>query len=114
MSTIVNRICWVIFGSIVVSRLSTLRAIADQNIALLDSYATFDWQCTDEDSRVNTTLLKERVSTGNNPIVAVSNFVKGIWIWVGIEIAIIFLGFCCICLGVALNDLRRNIKENCR
>ena len=62
---------------------------------------------------MNTDVLKEQVSAANEPIVAASRFVKGIWIWVGIEVGIIVTGFCCICANAILEEQRRNFSENC-
>ena len=62
---------------------------------------------------MNTDVLKEQVSAANEPIVAASRFVKGIWIWIGIEVGIIVTGFCCICANAILEEHRRNFSENC-
>ena len=62
---------------------------------------------------MNTDVLKEQVSAANDPIVAASRFIRGIWIWVGIEIGIIVTGFCCICCNAILEDRRRDFRTNC-
>ena len=83
---------------------------------MLDSYSTFDWQCTDEDSRVNTDVLKQQVSVGNEPIEAASDFVNYIWLWVLIEFGILFLVCCCACLNDCLthNRVIRRTRDNCK
>ena len=62
---------------------------------------------------MNTDVLKEQVSAANEPIVAASRFIKSIWIWVGIEIGIIVIGLCCICLNAIIEDHRRYFRQNC-
>ena len=62
---------------------------------------------------MNTDVLKEQVSAANDPIVSASRFIKGIWIWVGIEIGIFVCGFCCICCSAILESEGRKMKENC-
>ena len=79
----------------------------------MDSYKDFNFNCTDALARVNSDVLIKQVSAGNEPILSASAWVRAIWIWVGIEFAILLFLFICACVGAALSDFSENMKDNC-
>ena len=80
----------------------------------MDSYKNFNFNCTDALARVNSDVLIEQVSAGNEPILSASAWVRAIWIWVGIEFAILLCLCLCVCGAAALSNFEYHIKENCR
>ena len=58
IATIVNRVCWIIFGSIIATRLSTLSDQVEENESQFSAFKGFNFNCTDEYSRVNEDFLR--------------------------------------------------------
>ena len=79
----------------------------------MDVYKEFNFSCTDIYSKVNTDVLLEQVSAGSDPILSASAWVRGIWIWIGIEALILVGLFVLVCIGTALSNCADYIKENC-
>ena len=57
IATLVNRLCWTLFGLLSLARLRKLKDITEANIATIEEYYGFDSSCTDQYSQINTDEL---------------------------------------------------------
>ena len=114
ISTIVNRACWIIFGSIASVRLSTLKDQALENENQFAKFESeFNFECTDQYSRVDLDQLRQDLKVANEPIMTASKWVNSIWAWIAVEVGIIILLVTCACANVFV-DRNHHLSDNCR